>query len=487
MKFQPKAEKGSVAVRFVDGSLNKFVDKVVAQELHIGTGLTAENKKQGLNRRKYILLMRKVIAVAKQNRIKSIAVDFTDLRALAPKPAGKSGEDFSDNEVGRVVAESFVMANYEHNTYKTKPKEGFASVEVVAVLNTPEPAKRGGQPRAESSRVEAGFWVGEQIGAEVNACRELANMPGGDMTPKVLAEAAKKALRGTKASVKVLGRKELQKLGMGAILGIAKGSSEEPQFIVMEYFGAPKSEKPIVLVGKGVTFDTGGLNVKPGDHMYEMHMDMSGGASVIHAVALCAKLKVRANVVGLIPAVENMPSGNAVRPGDILKSLSGKTIEVLNTDAEGRVILADGITYAKRYQPRAVIDVATLTGAAFIAIGTQASCFMTNDDTKIHEIMDVAEASGDYMWPLPAWEEYEAMVKGTFGDVPNLSADGNSRDGGVIAGGMFLWQFAKELGCPWIHIDMAPRMTARPDEYLARGAAGAPVRFLLKFIEDSVK
>jgi leucyl aminopeptidase len=332
---------------------------------------------------------------------------------------------------------------------------------------------------------------GYLIGREVNACRELSNTPGGSMTPKVLAQAAKVAAEGTKATVKVLGRAEMKKLGMGAVLGIAGGSQEEPQFIVMEYLPLGKQvgekNRPIVLVGKGVTFDSGGLNLKPGDHMYEMHMDMSGGASVIHAVALAAKLKVKANVIGLIPAVENMPGPGAVRPGDVLKSLSGKTIEVLNTDAEGRVILADGITYARKYNPAAVIDVATLTGASLVAIGTQASCFMTNKEEQISNIMDVAEKSGDYLWPFPAWEEYEAMTKGTFGDVPNLSTDGSSRDGGVIAGGMFLREFIKDFDCLWIHIDMAPRMVATANEFLAKGAAGAPVRFLLNFIESGVK
>jgi len=197
---------------------------------------------------------------------------------------------------------------------------------------------------------------GQIIGQAVNACRELSNTPGGRMTPKLLAKAAQDAAKeanksvgaSSKLTVKVLGRKEIEKLGMGGVLGIAGGSEQEPQFIVMEYFGAAKGERPTVLVGKGVTFDSGGLNLKPGDHMYEMHMDMSGGAAVIHAVALAAKLGVKANVVGLVPAVENMPGQGAVRPGDILTSMSGKTIEVLNTDAEGRVILADGITYAKK-------------------------------------------------------------------------------------------------------------------------------------------
>jgi leucyl aminopeptidase len=291
---------------------------------------------------------------------------------------------------------------------------------------------------------------------------------------------------------------------MGAILGMARGSAEESQFIIMEYWGTGKPPagltsrqkkvtqsdyvSPLVLIGKGVTFDTGGLNIKPGDHMYEMHMDMSGGAAVIHAVALAAKLKIKANVVALIPAIENAPASGAVRPGDILKSLSGKTIEVVNTDAEGRVILADAITYAKRYNPSAVVDVATLTGASLVALGTHASGFMTNEQKlTIDDHMRLAEESGDYLWPMPMWDEYEEMVKGGFGDIPNIPTTGNSRYGGVIAGGMFLWQFAKELGCHFTHIDMAPRMTSTPGEHLAKGAAGAPVRFLLKLIEKEVK
>ncbi len=459
MKFQPKAEKRSVKIAFVAGSVSRYTEK----ELQVGYG-----DKKELNRRRFILLMRKVVAIAKQNKIKSIAIDFKDIKMFAPK-------SFSDNEVGKIAATAFVMADYEHTAYKTKPKDGFATVEVVAVLNTPEPAKRGG------------FWVGEQIAAEVNACRELCNTPGGDMTPKSLAQAAKKALAGTKGRVKALGRKEMQKLGMGAVLGMAKGSAEEPQFIAVEYFGAAKSQKPVVLIGKGVTFDTGGLNIKTGDHMYEMHMDMSGGAAVIHAVALAAKLKLKVNVVALVPAVENGPGQGAVRPGDILKSLSGKTIEVLNTDAEGRVILADALTYAKHYNPTCVVDVATLTGAALVALGLQCSAVMSNEQKFEDELRTLGEESGDYLWPFPLWEEYEGMIKGTFGDIPNISTEGNSRDGGVIAGGMFLREFAKELGCPWAHIDMAPRMTSAPNEFLAKGAAGAPVRLLFALIESYVK
>jgi leucyl aminopeptidase len=460
MKFQPKAEKGAVVIEFIKDTLGRFD----------GTTLSVPfGETKPLSRRRFILQMRKSISLAKQNKIKSIAIDFKDIKALAPT-------EFTDHEAAKIAATAFIMANYEHTTYKTRAKDAYAGVETVALLSAPKEAIQG-------------VALGEQIGRAVNATRELSNTPGGDMTPKILASAAKAAAKtagaGAKLAVKVLGRKEIEKVGMGAVLGIAKGSAEEPQFIVMEYKGGPQSQKPVVLVGKGVTFDTGGLQIKPGDHMYEMHMDMSGGAAVINTIALAAKLKLKVNVVALVPAVENAASGSAVRPGDMLKSLSGKTIEILHTDAEGRVILADAITYAKRYNPAIVVDVATLTGAALIALGEQASAVMMRpaEPNHIMKLLDLAERSGDYVWPMPLWEEYDDMVKGKFGDVPNISTAGNSRYGGVIAGGKFLEVFAKELDCPWVHIDMAPKMTAAAGEFLAKGAAGAPVRLLLAIVD----
>ncbi|HEV8677317.1 MAG TPA: leucyl aminopeptidase family protein, partial [Candidatus Paceibacterota bacterium] len=354
------------------------------------------------------------------------------------------------------------------------PTGGFPSVEKISIENAPQ---------GLAGPLEAG----KRIAEEVNAARVLSNTPGGDLTPASLAQAAQKAAEGTSARVSVLSRADMEKLGMGAVIGIGKGASEEPKFIIVEYWGAEKTEKPVVLVGKGVTFDTGGLNIKTGDHMYEMHMDMSGGAAVIHAAILAAKMKLKANIVSLVPAVENAAGQDAVRPGDILKSYSGKTIEVLNTDAEGRVIMADAISYAKKYDPQVVIDVATLTGAALIALGLHASAIMSNDQALENLLREKGEESGDYVWPFPLWEEYEDMARGTFGDVPNISTSGNSRYGGVIAGGMFLWQFARDLNCPWAHIDMAPRMTPAPGEHLAPGATGAPVRLLFSIIAHYAK
>src|SRR3989344_1134123 len=461
MKFQSKARNGAVVVRFVEGSLGRFSAKGGSASggdiLQVAYGDT-----KPLNRRKFVLLMRKVVAQAKQHRIKSLVVEYADIKSFAPK-------DMGDYEVGRVAGTAFVMADYEHVSYKTKPKEGWNFVEVVAVPNMPAAAKEG-------------FADGLVIAGEVNATRELSNTPGGDMTPRILAEKAKAAVKGTNIKVKILGVKEMQKLGMGAVLGVGKGAKDEPRFIVMEYKGGGKNP-PVVLIGKGVTFDTGGIQVKPGDHMYEMHMDMSGGAAVIHALVLAAKLKIKTNVIGLIPAVENEVGAGALRPGDILKSLSGKSIEILHTDAEGRVILADAITYAKRYRPAIVADAATLTGAALTALGLHAPAGMTNREDIMEDIRALGEESGDYVWPFPLWEEYDDMVKGHFGDVPNISTSGNSRNGGVIAGGKFLEVFAKELDCPWFHLDIAPRMTSAPGEHLAKGAAGAPVRLFLALIE----
>lgn len=470
MKFQNTPAKGAVDVVFIEGSVNRFDGKT----LSIGYGpLDSAQGKKSLSRRKFVLFTRKVVNVAKANRIKNIAVDFKDFKSLAPK-------DFSDSEVGKVATISFEMANYEHNTYKRAPKDGFPSVESVSLAGI---SKEGND----------GVKVGQVIAEEINACRELANTPGGDLTPKQFAALAKRVIKGAGTKVTVLGRKEMEKLGMGGVVGIGKGSDNEPQFVIAEYWGkgrggqtsaSPRTDlRPVVLVGKGVTFDSGGLNIKTGDHMYEMHMDMSGGASVLHTVAAAAKLKLKVNVVALIPTVENMPGQNAVRPGDMLKSMSGRYIEVLNTDAEGRVILSDGITYAKKFNPAVVIDVATLTGAALTALGTECSAVMTNNQELEDTLRELGETSGDYVWPFPAWEEYESMTKGMFGDVPNISTDGNSRYGGVIAGGMFLREFAKDLDCPWAHIDMAPRMTSNSNEYLAKGAVGAPVRLLLAAVE----
>jgi leucyl aminopeptidase len=470
-----EAPKGFVRVRLIEEpkSTRRLVREVAKdgtsiEWLEIGAGKGSE-----MNHHRFLILCRSIIMTAKQQKARKIALQFDRTPELFKNLQARTPEQISS-----LAAQNFEMANFEFRTHKTKPKEGWNQVEELLLCGK------------SSKSIEAAVKRGQLIGEGVNACRELANTPGGHMTPRDLAKAAKTAVTGLPVTVSTLGRAQIQKLGMGLLAGVGAGSTHEPTFTVMEYWGAGKpatgkaSGKPIVLAGKGITFDSGGLNIKPSSGIYEMHMDMSGGAAVIHTVALAAKLKLKKNVIGLIPAAENMLGADATRPGDIHTSLSGKTVEVTDTDAEGRLVLADAITYAKRFDPSVVIDVATLTGAAMVALGLYASGLMTRDDTVAEQMLALSEDTGDFVWRLPLWDEYESIVTGTFADLQNYPLGGSGKYGGATGGGMFLWQFAKELKCPWVHLDIAPRMTSAPGDELAKGAAGAPVRLLLAFIES---
>ncbi len=412
------------------------------------------------NARKLVLLARRVAQAAKAERVVSLA--------LALEPMSAPG--LSTERLGQTIVENMQLADYEFNQYKTAAGKGLP-IKTVTLL-----VSKLGLPSAR-----AGAAVGQVVGEQMNLARDLGNIPGGEMTPTLLAHKAKAMGKTSGFSVKVLERAAMKKLGMGAILGVAHGSAEAPAFIIMEYRGAKKAAAPYVFVGKGVTFDTGGLNLKPERSMSDMHLDMSGGAAVIAALGAIARLKLPVNVVGLVPAVENMPGSASYRPGDVLRSLSGKTIEVLNTDAEGRVILADALTYAERYKPKLVVDVATLTGACMVALGLRCSGLMTPDEKLQTSLQQVGETSGDYLWPLPMWEEYEEEVKGTFGDVQNL---GKSSYGGAITGAMFLWQFAKAY--PWAHLDIAGPMKTIEGEHLAKGASGVGTRFLVELARSGI-
>lgn len=433
-------------------------DEVVRNEkgeLEIDLGVPETEK---MTRRKLILLARRVVALAKMKRAKKIFFEAREFQFPSL--------DISGYDLGETLATNFEMANFQFTEFLTEPEEGFPFIKEVFAYGA-------------SKSFREGMERGRIIGEEVNACRRLANLPGGDVTPETLADEASRVADGKNISVKILEEKEMKRLGMGGVLGVGKGSDIPPKFIILEYHGGKKREVPIVFVGKGVTFDTGGINLKPSDSILGMNMDMSGGAAVIHTMALAARLGVAKNIVALVPAVENMPSGSSYRPGDVLRSMSGKTIEVLNTDAEGRIILADALHYAKRYRPRLVIDVATLTGAVMAALGERASAIFTRDSELETKLRALGESSGDYVWPLPLWEEYDEEIKGTFGDVANI---GRTRWGGAITAAAFLAQFT--TGYRWAHIDMASRMTAVDGEFLAKGAAGAPVRLLFKIAEE---
>ena len=407
--------------------------------------------------RQAIRAVRRLVRLALEERIPRISLPLAPLAA---------GSEYALGQLAEVLATQAVMAAYDYVPYKKAPEDGWFALELVELV-APEARRLAGP-------VAAGMVIGE----ESNAARTLANTPGGDMTPELLATHAKTLAKLPGVTVKVLGVSEMEKLGMGGVLGVGRGSSVPPRFIVAEYRGAAKGVAPTVLAGKGVTFDTGGINIKVAGASYEMHLDMSGGAAVLHALAACARLKVKRNVVALVPAVENMPSGQSYRPGDQLRSLSGKTIEVLNTDAEGRVILADALAYAERYEPKEVIDVATLTGAAVVSLGLRMSGLFTPDDAFAARLSAAGDLAGDHAWRLPLWEEHESEVKGTFGDVANMGK--HKTYGGAIAAAAFLWQFAKAYR--WAHLDIAPRMTSVDDEHLGKGSVAAGLQLIVTYL-----
>ncbi len=308
----------------------------------------------------------------------------------------------------------------------------------------------------------------------VTLARDLANLPGNICTPNHLAEQAKKlAGKSDKLRVKVLQEKQMQDLGMGALLSVSRGSRQPAKLIVMEYTGGKPKSKPVVLVGKGLTFDAGGISLKPAAAMDEMKYDMCGGASVIACLQACNELSLPINVVGLVPASENLPDGDANKPGDIVTSMSGQTIEILNTDAEGRLILCDSLTYAERYKPAAVIDIATLTGACVIALGAHASGLLGNDDALTDEILAAGKKSGDRAWQLPLWEDYQGQLDSNFADMANIGGKG----AGTITAACFLARFTKKY--KWAHLDIAGTAWKSGAE---KGATGRPVPLLTQFL-----
>lgn len=465
MLFRTLAEVGKesgVRVRFVEEKLpNRLVTEKGIDVLHIAVG-----EKEKRSRFKMMMLARTVVAVANRYEVEKLIVFLKDFTSLVD---GADANDFLE-----LFAMNADMANYRYVRYKEMPKDGWKRVhEIVFVTGS------AGRTKFDETlkRVRV-------VADAVSKSRDLANTPGGHMTPELLAHAAKKMATGLPIRVKILKDKEMKRLGMGGVLGVAQGSKARPRFIVMEYLGSKnEKEKPLVFVGKGVTFDSGGIDIKPSPYGLEMKLDMSGGAVVAASLCALARLKVKKNIVALIPAVENMPSGESYRPGDVLRSLSGKTIEVLNTDAEGRIILADAFAYAQKfYKPKAVVDVATLTGASLVALGRRASAIFSPDEETLVAARACGEETGDRMWPLPLWEEFEGDIAGDLGDVANMASKGDPRDGGTIIAAVFLWQFAKEFP-KWLHIDMAPRMTPVHDELLEKGSAGSVVRFLVKFGE----
>jgi leucyl aminopeptidase len=329
---------------------------------------------------------------------------------------------------------------------------------------------------AHASAAKRAVAEAEAIAAGTRLAKDLANLPGNVCTPSYLAgEAERLGKKHKKLKVKVLGEKDIEELGMGAFLSVSRGSVEPARFIVMEYSGGPSKSKPHVLVGKGLTFDAGGISIKPAASMDEMKYDMCGGASVIGAMAAVAEMQLPLNVVGLVPASENLPSGSANKPGDIVKSMAGITIEILNTDAEGRLLLCDALCYAKRYEPEAVIDVATLTGACVVALGRHPSGLWSNNEDLAASLTAAGEASLDRVWRMPLWDEYQDQLKTNFADLANIGGP----DGGSVTAACFLSRFAKDF--PWAHVDIAGTAWKGGAE---KGATGRPVALLVQYLLD---
>jgi leucyl aminopeptidase len=329
----------------------------------------------------------------------------------------------------------------------------------------------------EEQGAQPGFEIGQATAEGQALARRLQFLPPNQCTPEFLAETARGMVATSHAfTVTVLDREDMRREGMGALLAVAQGSATEPRFIVLEYRGAGDAQ-PLVMVGKGVTFDSGGISIKPAAQMDEMKYDMSGAAAVLGAFEAVGRLKPKLNVVGLIPSTDNMPSGSAVRPADVVKGLSGKTIEIVNTDAEGRLILADALSYARRFKPAAVLDAATLTGAAVIVLGHAASAVMGTDEALLEEVRRAGDRAGERVWPLPMYDELRELNKSDIADVKNSGG----RPAGTITAGWFLREFAE--GYPWVHIDVAGTAYSDTDSPpLAKGPAGVPVRLFVEFL-----
>ncbi len=330
--------------------------------------------------------------------------------------------------------------------------------------------------RRDLSKGEKALADGQAIAAGMALTKTLGNLPGNICTPTYLGKQAKALTRGSKKlKVTVLDEAEIKKLGMGSFLSVAKGSRQAPKLIVMEYNGGKKGDKPHVLVGKGITFDSGGISIKPSPAMDEMKYDMGGAASVLGTIKAITQMKLPLNVVGIVPSCENMPDGLANKPGDIVTSMSGQTIEVLNTDAEGRLILCDALTYSEKYDPASVVDIATLTGACVIALGKHVSGLLGNNQKVISHLLEAGKTSHDRAWELPMLDEYQEQLKSNFADMANIGG----REGGTITAACFLSRFTKKL--KWAHLDIAGTAWLGGSE---KGSTGRPVPLLTQYLMD---
>ena len=358
----------------------------------------------------------------------------------------------------------FRDAFYRFDQLKTRKK---APASALAAVTIAMPGPRAGAQAANALK-EA---VATADGVEL--ARTLGNLPANICTPAYLADEARKIARRFRLEAEVLDARDMEKLGMGALLAVTKGSRQPPKLIILRYRGAARQKRPVVLIGKGITFDTGGISLKPAAEMDEMKFDMSGAGSVLGAIHALAAMRAPVNAIGMVAACENMPDGNATRPGDVVTTLSGQTVEILNTDAEGRLVLCDALTYAERFEPDAVLDIATLTGACVIALGHVASGLFSNDDKLAAEIAAAGDDSWDRAWRMPVWEDYQEQLRSNFADMANIGG----RPAGSVTAACFLSRFARKLR--WAHLDIAGTAWKSGRD---KGSTGRPVPLLVRFV-----
>ena len=451
----------------VDPALDPALAGLVADAIALGDLKLKKGKALYIHRPAGLKASRLVLAVADSADARSIKVAAAQAigqvkgQARSVGIALVTGAAFGDAQAEALVAAAAEAAYlYRH----TKPSAGPApALKVVTLVCA----------KADARAVQQGMARGQAIAAGVTLAREYANRPANHCTPSVLAGVARKLAKDHDLKVEVLDRKAVEEIGMGAFLAVAQGSQEPLRFIVARYDGAPKAQAPVVLVGKGITFDTGGISIKPAAEMDEMKFDMGGAASVLGTLHAIASLKAKVNLVCLIPTCENMPSSTAVKPGDVVTSLSGQTVEILNTDAEGRLILCDALTYAERFKPAVVVDIATLTGACVIALGHHNSGLFSADDGIASRLLAAGHAAFDPCWRLPLEEEYDEALKSNFADMGNVGG----RPGGAITAAMFLRRFTTKY--PWAHLDVAGTAWKSGG---AKGATGRPVGLLTHFV-----
>jgi len=376
---------------------------------------------------------------------------------------------FSEEEMAEYFVTGLILGLYQFNEFKTLEREKIKTIEKVILL---------GETEQDIQSIGEGSRKGSIISGSVCTARNLVNGPSNQVTPTLLAEKARQIARDHSMEIQVLEVSEAEAMGMGAFAAVARGSHEPGKFIVLEY-NKGKGMDTIALVGKGITFDSGGISIKPSEHMERMKDDMSGAAAVLTTLQAAFQLQIPLHLVGIIPATENLPSGKAYKPGDVLKTLSGQTVEVISTDAEGRLILADALTFSLDYQPKAIIDLATLTGACVVALGDDVIGLFGNNESLQKKIEEASQKTGEKVWRLPIWDEYFEYIKSDVADFKNVG----TRAAGAIIGGIFLSKFVEKT--PWVHLDIAgPAFIEKERPYIPKGGTGVGVRLLVQLLRD---